>query len=391
MNSTAADRETRVPITQGISDLSEVDSSLSSLYRKTLGETPTSAPTVRTILLNLVSFSHSYDDTDEAEAVVAQISGSHPCRAVVIDALPPRQGEAESSVSVICGITDRGDRRLCGDVVHLHLHAGKEEAVGSVTPLLVADVPVFLWALGDVPKNYAQFDVVADAADSVIVDSRRFTDLRAGLEMCAELIRPAPAWRTVRDLAWVSMHWWRELTAQHFDPPAARGYARLVSQVSIKYSPHERQAPVPAEPMLFASWLISGLGLAVERVTLDRAAGMVISARHGGGPVELVLSPEDSGYSPGDLVSATIQCDAGKPGVTGDPAEPATFVTRGVSPTELSISEECKGLCFPPRVVDTGSRDTSALLSQALDLPRRYQVFEEAFETARDLLALLNT
>lgn len=390
MNFTSADGETRVPITQRISDLWEVDSSLSALYRKVLGESPPSAPTVRTILLNLVSFSHSREDADEAEAVVAQISGSHPCRAVVIDALPPREGEPESSVSVICGITDRGDRRLCGDVIHLHLHEEPETAVGAVMPLLVSDVPVFLWAPGDLPTNYPQFDVLADVADSVIVDSRRFADLRSGLEMCAGLVRPAPARRTIRDLAWVSTHWWRELTAQHFDPPAARTYARLVSDVSVKYAPDERQTPVPAEPMLFASWLISRLGLAVDRVTSDGTGGVSIAARQGENPVEVAVSPDDSGSGPGQLVSALIRCNTGKSAAAGGTAELATFLTRGISPTEVAISEECKGLCFTPRVVDTGPRSTSVLLSEALDLPWRYKVFEEAFETAREILTLLD-
>lgn len=376
-----------IPITRTVSDLSEVESALSQLYGTALNEDSSIAPTVRALLLNLIAYSGQPGGADVAMDAVARISGSHPCRAVVVDASLRASGHPVNTVSVICGITDRGDRRLCGEVVRVSAGGHLGLSPGAVLPLLAPDVPVFLWVLGDLPLEDAGFDAVADVADAVLLDSRAFSDLLGGFERAQSLMRGAPASRIVRDLAWVSMHWWRELTAQHFDPPSARKYAAAISEITIRHSIEPGSALLCPPAVLFASWLASRFGLRANDVKIDEDGVLRIGAAQNGHSVNVAVVPDSNGSRTGDVTSVAIRCEL--PAGAGESTEPATFLTQSVSANEVSISQECEGFWFPARIVDVGTPNTHALLSEALDMPWRFGAFEEAIAFAIDILARL--
>lgn len=351
---------TEVPITESIRKLSGVDAHLASLYRRAAGaEGTTAVPTVRTVLLNLVAYCQTEKEADEATAGVSEILGAHPARAIIIEAMPPQPGEETHSVSVICGITRRGDRRLCGELIRIHSHEGADAAVGAVMPLLVADVPVFLWVMGEVPRSVPQFDELLRVANVVIVDSRRFANLEDGMTAVSQM-NPAGPDRVVQDLAWISLQSWRELTAQHFDPPAVRPYVSKLSDVTIEYASGERKGSPPSCALLFAAWFASAAQLRIHVVSSIPEGGYRIQARQDDRDVDIRLVPGKGRLSPCQLVSVNVRCESEK--------GPATFVTRGISATELSITEECEGICFPPRVLGMTPQGEASLASQALDL-----------------------
>jgi glucose-6-phosphate dehydrogenase assembly protein OpcA len=71
----------------------------------------------------------------------------HPCRAIVIAA---ERGAAEARldayVSTRCQLSARGSKRICGEQITIEAAGSAvETASTAVAPLLVPDVPVFLW------------------------------------------------------------------------------------------------------------------------------------------------------------------------------------------------------------------------------------------------------
>ena len=357
-----------------VSDLAKVNTELSDLYRRAVGaeEAGAAVPVVKTVLSNLIVYASTEQQAEDAVRNVSEIVGRHPCRAIVIDAMPPQPGEEAATVSVICGITERGDRRLCGEIIRIHVHEPGVGIAGIVMPLLVADVPVSVWAPGKLPAGDANFDELLSVANSIILDSRLTNP-----QDVAQFLPENGSNLAVMDLCWTSLESWREYTAQHFDPPAARGCLGRIGRIGVRFAP-DANADVPSGPLLLASWLIERLGLTVADASFEGGA-LKIEARRDAGVVRVTISSEESDLGAGEPNLIAIHCEEG--GAT------ARFVTRSVSEGELSISDECEGVCLPPRVLEIPRLGEAALAAEALELAQGDDVYESALRVALDILA----
>ena len=371
-----------VPTTEVVTDLARIGDHLATLYRRAAGADGEGAtPVVRAILLNLVVFARTQQEADEAALNVSKIAGNHPCRAVILDMTPPQPGEPAGIVTAVCGITERGDRTLCGEIITLNLHPGASEVVGSVMPLLAPDVPVFAWAPGEIPVADADFDDLLRIANHVILDSRRFQNLITGLKLvwryCPQHDLDCP----VTDLAWLSVQPWRELTAQHFDPPGVREYLRELHRVDVNFAKGEREDVPPSAPLLFASWLMARTELKPRRVEHTGTGAFVVECDQDGRSVELHLSPTGRGLEPGRIGAVVVR--GSRAGRT------ATFITKSVSMTGLVVTEECPGVCLPPQELDLPPQSDADLAATALDAVRSDPYYEEALVVAAEVLGLL--
>lgn len=369
-----------IPTTDVVQDLSKIDEHLADLYRRAAGvaESEAFVPVVRTLLMNIVAYTSSGGEMATVASDIAEVMGTHPCRAIIINLGEGTETQAAATISTVCGITDRGDRRLCGEVIELHAAALGQEIAGMVMPLLAPDVPVFVWLPNHGTCAGPEYTGIADAADHVILDSRRFVDLRAGLESMSPLCVNGNPDRTVQDLSWISLHPWRDLIAQHFDPPVARQYLAKLTEIEAKYSPGEREDAPPSVPLLLVSWLMGRTGLDVSEVTRGPEGGYDINAVQDGKPVTVRLVPEDLGYSPGSLNSVTIR--------GGDAEGTASFVTHRLCETRISATEECAGICFAPMVMEFPVQSVPSLIAGALDSYERDQVHENAVAFAVRIL-----
>src|SRR5204863_5758427 len=100
-----------------------------------------------------------------------------------------------------------------------------------VSALLIPDMPVAVWWVGDLPHENAEYvDALLEPADRLIVDSCQFND-PADLEIVARVAAKtltAPA-----DLNWIRLEEWRVAMASMFDPPPMRTKLRDVRRIRI--------------------------------------------------------------------------------------------------------------------------------------------------------------
>lgn len=367
-----------VPTTQVVGDLGKVDSHLAALYRQAAGA-ESAVPVVRALLANLVVYTASSDEAEEAALNVSEIAGSHPCRAIVVDTSPAHRDEPGAVVTTVCGITQRGDRRLCGEIIRIHPDQSIGPSIaGQVMPLLVADVPVLVWVAGPIPTGNDGFDELVRIADTLLVDSRTFTDTEMGFASLSGFCGERGGGCVVRDLAWTALEPWMELTAQHFDPPVAREHLGNLSEITVSYAPHASGEAVPISALLFVSWLIDRLQLRVAGVQRTQE-GYEIEARQEDRQVRVRLAGVESQLDPGSLAAVTI---SGHDGRTS-----GTFVTSGVLSGELSINQECEGVCLPPQVLELPEQSPAALAARALDADTSSGAYAQALSLARRLLS----
>lgn len=352
-------------------DLDAVEPSLAELYHRAAGvEAEAALPSARTTLFNLIAYTRTESLAREAANLAGEIVAMRPCRAIVAGpeiACPPgvsaerTQGETacllphpQADVSVVCGITERGERRLCGEI--LLVHAGAGYVGGAVTPLLVPDVPVYIWVPTGIPSGDQDFDDVVLEADAAIVDSRRADDPASAMARALSFAGPEGHLCAIMDLAWVALLPWREAVASHFDARAPRENLNRVSGVIIEYAGLAR-GMYDCSAALLTAWLVDRLQLRVTQV-VSEPFGAHLEAEQDGRGVSVDLIGTACGDGQPGPASVTIRCGQGEATVS--------YRTDNVPDSQ------------PP----------AHTIARALDMPKRDAIYESAAGTACDLLRL---
>lgn len=259
-------------------------------------------PLARTLLHNLLVFAPDQASADEARDDIVALTGRQPSRAILMVA-DDRAHEAgiDAWVSIFCTAPQgNGATRVCGEQITVEANGPAIlDLPGTILPLLLANLPTFLWWQAGLPFAHPIFDSLSRVVDRVVLDSLTFSD---PLENFAEVARVARTGRfpaIVTDLGWARLTPWRSLTAQIFDPQAMRAYLNQLERVRVTY-----YEGTPALAWLFAGWLASRL----EWKLAGRGASEM--RFQGGQIIELATAPA-GGETPGFFAAVELRARDG--------------------------------------------------------------------------------
>jgi len=181
---------------------------------------------------------------EAAERTLAGLAEQHPSRTILLFPRPETDDGLDMDASVQC--FSFGDRAVCAEVIRVRLCGERMRHPASVvTPLLIADLPVFIRWRG-IPAFDSVFDELVGVVDRLIVDSTEWPNdelARGYWELARRFDRTI-----VSDIAWERTERWRRELAAAW-PFEAR-------EISVKAT--------YAQAVLLAGWLRSRLGHHVE-------------------------------------------------------------------------------------------------------------------------------
>ncbi|MEI8092721.1 MAG: glucose-6-phosphate dehydrogenase assembly protein OpcA [Spirochaetales bacterium] len=196
----------------------------------------------RTNLFNLVVYTENFDDVRLIEAL-NYLHGKRPSRVVVVRR--HAGGETRTDVSARC-MADANDKVMC--IQEIVIYSGDDRAGASPefwTPLLIRDIPVFVWWLSPL-KDAPVPELFDGIADRCFVDTRGVPDAHL---FYADFSRKFPSLNTaVSDFSWVRIGPLLKLTANFFNPAEMR--EKLHDLVSVEFKGGHR-----SEVELFFQWL----------------------------------------------------------------------------------------------------------------------------------------
>ena len=149
-----------------------------------------------------------------------------------------KEAKLEAYVSTRCRLLGGTGKQICGEQITIEA-SGQivETAATAVDPLLVPDVPVFLW-WKDIPHYDDElFDRMAHLADRVVIDSAAFDHPYDDLLHLAKMIRGSKRGLRVSDLNWGRLTSWRTLLASFWDVADYRPLLDTVDRISVSYDP----------------------------------------------------------------------------------------------------------------------------------------------------------
>ncbi|HET7711556.1 MAG TPA: glucose-6-phosphate dehydrogenase assembly protein OpcA, partial [Thermoanaerobaculia bacterium] len=262
-------------------DYASIEKTLAELWQVERNDEHT---VTRAALWNVVAHASTAEHHAHASEVLSRAAATVPQRTIVVRATPLAKREMTSWISANCHLVGGGNK-VCSEEIAI---VASGDLVRRVPPLvhalLLPDMPVAMWWLGDLPAEEAEYvDALLQPVDRLIVDSSHFDRLDdlALVKRVSEKTSTAPA-----DLNWIRLEEWRSATAMLFDPPEMRG--RLDQLRSVDILNHTHRGSFFGESvaaLLYASWLSAQLRHEVDD------EGRVIGP---GGPIEYTIRNEAS-------------------------------------------------------------------------------------------------
>jgi len=248
-------------------DYTAIERTLADMWR---GEGDEHAVT-RAALWNVVAHTSTGEHHTHASETLSKSAAAVPQRTIIVRADPDAASELSSWISANCHLGGEG-KRVCSE--EIAIVAGGER-VSRVPPLvnalLIPDMPVAMWWVGDLPHENAEYvQTLLDPVDRLIVDSVHFND-PADLGIVKRVADDTAT--AAADLNWIRLEEWRTATASVFDPPEMREKIRAVKGVRIVASVEdETYFGERIASLFFASWLMAQSDHRVE-TTFDLQKG----------------------------------------------------------------------------------------------------------------------
>lgn len=377
-------------------DVQAVEQELGELWKQNTGETNVeeAGAVMRARVLNLFVYVASEAALEEVNELLGEITSAHPCRVIVMLAeLEAADQDIEMFVSAHCLVQAGGDHKnLCGEQVTLKARGRfAVELPSAAVPLVVPDLPIFLW-WRDAPRLHDQiFANLSLAADRVVIDSadfgRPYEDV---LELVALLKRRRAEHAAISDLNWARLTSWRTLLASFYDVEDYRGALRSINRVRIEYVPHSLAPDVVApKALILAGWLASRLGWRIApgqslmpEGKSDAPSAAVTFEKDGQSVAVEFAGVERERRMEGWIARIELSAQASE--------GPRNFIVlRSTDGRYLETEVTGDGEARSARTLTGGDKTEAELLERELEIISHDRIYEEAITAAASMLEAL--
>ncbi|HEV7375472.1 MAG TPA: glucose-6-phosphate dehydrogenase assembly protein OpcA [Pyrinomonadaceae bacterium] len=373
-----------VSTTKGI-DVGKIEKELAAMWKPAVESEGSNAESgvTRACALNLLVYATAADDRERIYEMLDAVCEQHPGRTLVLVAdRAATEPKLDAYVSTRCRLLGGNRKQICGEQVTIEAAgSAADTAASAIEPLLVPDVPVFLW-WKDIPHYEDKlFSRMTAMSDRMVIDSSCFDSPHKDLLRLARMIRERPQFMSASDLNWGRLTAWRNLVASFWDVPDYRPYLDKIERIVVEYDP-PCFAPdeIAPQSLLAVGWLASRLGWSIEgNGEREENGAASFQLRASGREIKVLMhATKREGYADGILVSLTLS--------TGD-ASAEFRVAFSDDRKKLETEARVDGARTVGRVLSYEQKTEGQRLSRELSLLKRDLVYEEALASAAQLIA----
>lgn len=398
-------------------DVMAVERELNDLWKRSAGavDEAEAGALMRARVLNLMVWVETEEARGEVDELLGAVTSVHPCRALVLfGERAAADQDIEMFVSSRCQSRGAGGAsRLCGEQVTLRARGSfVVELPSAATPLLVSDLPVFLWWRDEPRVDDQTFARLCRASDRVIIDSADFPDPHADLAALAALLQSERGRdAAVSDLDWARLTSWRMLLANFYDVAEYRAELEGLSRVRVEYVASEK-APdaIAPQALILAGWLASRLGWNVSRegTASERASVKEILFEKAGRSIvvefQKIEGRDEQGKGSLTRIELhaenAIQSDAVTAATSQSSSSPSPLLSTLASSSTFVISESVDEQSFETqasvgeavrasRVVCRSKHSEAELIERELEILTHDHIYEEAIARVAEMLKTL--
>jgi glucose-6-phosphate dehydrogenase assembly protein OpcA len=270
-------------------------------------------PIARASVLNLVVYADREEHARRAARSIADLALRHPSRAIVVLADRGRREGVERRIEMHCHLPiSDGARQVSYEQILVRATGDVDDRLASaVIPLLVPDLPIFLWWTGTPPVSSRSFGDLLRLTNRLIVDSADFARPEVTLPVIARISEQARGRFGLTDLNWTRLTPWREIATSFFDVPSWRAFLDGITGLRVGFAVDMDGRDIhPSQALLFVGWLASRLGWRpLETLAPSEAGGLLFAiARPDGARIMVRVRPRfERGLQEGDISGIRVQ------------------------------------------------------------------------------------
>ena len=385
-----------------VHDAGEITAQLNALWRRYAeardartpspngqsSDAPWPMVTARAATLNLIAATRTKADASRVRQTIASLSEIYPSRATILIADPAQDTGAapgmDARVDLLEQEATRGRPAIVYECITVDVSTENERQLASIaSPLLVPDLPDFLWWAADPCHRGSLFSELVGISDRLVVDSATSQHAAGAMQTLLAFATAPGDHAALSDFAWARLTPWRRLTRQFFDVAATLPILDLIDEATVTYANSPSRWSGFTGALLFAGWLGSRLNWRtpgellpvrgdpnVWRATLR--AGTAGRQRE----VTLTLRPTAKPLAASTLLDVRLAADGGKSGF---------FTVERLDGNEISTTSESPEMPNMVRTVFAPLPTEAELLGEELRVFGRDPVFEAALAFAADM------
>lgn len=370
-------------------DPTEIDRELAALWKPASEKEGGRGAVVRACRANLIAFLPESRESGYVHHLLSEVSRDFPNRTILLhvasgarpDDSPATRSRLRAWVTANCTVRGSGAATVCCE--QITLEAAPQDVghfAGAVAPLLVPDIPVYLWWSAGL--DHPLLEDLADDVDRIIVNFRRDLHGTGSLARLERLVG-RPRFGEVVDLGWRGLIRWREAVAAAFDEaPLLRLVPRL-SRLEAEWAAPDGSSDAPVdETALLLGWVASRLQLQLEGVTPEAGGYQIAFRAPDGREISGRLSPRTDRLPdtllPGEPVSLRLEARD----VAQGEGSHVRIAIHEKAPETARVSFHTQESCRLPRVVPFRRPGPGELLRDILLSGARTRSFQEALRLA---------
>jgi glucose-6-phosphate dehydrogenase assembly protein OpcA len=365
-------------VSQGI-DVGRLEKELAASWQSEAGAEESSI--TRVCVLNLIVYASQADDRAQLDQLLDEVTEHTPGRALVLFTdRASTEAKLEAYVSTRCQAGSRGAKQVCGEQITIEASGAQvETAASAIEPLVVPDVPVFLW-WKDIPHGEDKlFNRLVELSDRVVIDSLVFDEPHEDMKRLAQIISERRQYLLVSDVNWGRLTSWRNLIAGFWDVADYRPHLDAIDHVLIEFDPPDAASgQIAAQAPLIVGWMASRLKWQPtgEFERAGKSARWTMDA--GGRKLNVEFRASDDRPKCDSLIAGlTLRSEAGG-------AE--FFVGVNEEWTKLETSAKIGDAHTVGRVVTYEAKSEGERLSRELGMLSRDVIYEQAVASVRQLI-----
>lgn len=368
-------------------DVEAIERMLAELWKQTAGHNQAVGDdaVLRARAADLMVFLNDESLLSDTQQIISELASFHPCRALLMAG--DRNAAArdiEMYVSAFCASQKHSDsRNLCCEEITLTAHGRfVSELPSAAVPLLVPDLPVFLWWREELGAEDRVFSQLCLAADRVVIDSADFQDAASDFVAVAQLLkRRGDEAIVLSDINWARLTPWSASLSNFYDVEDYRAELDQITDVRICFVAETGKAPaVSSQALLIAGWLASRLNwkFAGAMEVQRSPRGLAFHFKKNDRLIKLSLNEvQRPAMKSGRLSQIELKASD----------VPATFlVSRSEDGLHLETQTTIGERSYPGRLLPVRNWSAARLLSREMEILCNDKIYEEAIEVAAEMM-----
>ena len=255
--------------------------------------------------LNLIVICNQKDLFGEIVTMVPEVTKSHPGRIIMVLLDPGQETDRiTANISAFCHPPREDGRQICCELIILETGSdGAKHLSGTLLPLILSDLPVFLYSPDNLVLNSPHFEPLKKSIERVILNAPDIFDSLDSVYQYMDSVIKTSEYSKISDLEWSRLTPWREALARLFDGKEGEQKLNTISGINI----HTGGAGYSSTGLFLAGWLASQLQWNVQKY--ENKAYLDLSLRANGKKIHISLYSGADNVPAGDV--STIEIEIG--------------------------------------------------------------------------------